>query len=147
MGAIMKVNAPDRVVTVALYGCSTKWEHGRLLAGGPVFGAEHMSHFQLDLRYWEVKPGADNTLDCAPREKKPVFLITLDGDRVISQESFGYEKFIQEKQDAYGVFLTDGNTELLSSANYDIHVQTVQDYTQGRSVTAIIATKKDGKNS
>lgn len=130
MGAIMKVNHADRVVTVALYHYSFEWDRGRLLAGGPVFGAEHMSRFQLDLRHWEVKPAAAGEFDCMPREKKPVFLITRDGDRVISQ-------------DAYCVFLTDGNNELLSFADYDFHVQAVQDYTQGRSVTAIIATKKE----
>lgn len=143
MGAIMKVNYPDHVVTVALYHYSFEWDRGRLLAGGPVFGAEHMSRFQLDLRYWKVKPVDAGEFDCTPRERKPVFLITRDGDRVISWEAFGYEKVIKDKQDAYCVFLTDGNNELLSFADYDFHVQTVQDYTQGRSVTAIIATKKE----
>lgn len=143
MGAIMKVNHADRVVTVALYHYSFEWDRGRLLAGGPVFGAEHMSRFQLDLRYWEVKPVAAGEFDCTPREKKPVFLITRDGDRVISQEAFGYEKVIKDKQDAYCVFLADGNNELLSFEDYDFYAQTVQDYTKGRSVTAIIATKKE----
>lgn len=147
MGAVMKVNYPDRIATVALYWHSFEWDRGRLLVGGPVFGAEHMSRFQLDLRYWEVKPVAANEFDCVPREKKPVFLIDKDGDQVISWEALGYEKIIREQQDAYCVFLTDGNNELLSCADYDIRVQTVQDYTQGRSVTAIIATKKERKDA
>ena len=101
-----------------------------------------MSRIQLDLRYWEITPSGDNTLDCKHREEKHVLLVTKEGDRVCSYEGFGYEKFVKGKQDAYGVFLNDGNTELLSSEDYDIHFQTVHDRTRGRDVTAILAIRK-----
>lgn len=145
MGTTVNIIHPDRIVTVALYHYSFEWDQGRLLAGGPVFGLQHMSRIQLDLRYWEITPSGEGTLNCKPREEKHVILVTREGDRVISQEAIGYEKFVKDKQDAYGVFLKDGNTELLSSAEYEFYFQTVQDYTQGRNVIAVIATKKETK--
>lgn len=145
MGMTMRIVHPDRVVTIALYHYSFEWDQGRLLAGGPVFGSQHMSRFQLDLRYWVITPSGAGTLSCKHREEKPVILVTREGDRVISQEAIGYEKVVKDKQDAYGVFLKDGNTELLSSADYEFYFQTVQDYTRGRNVIAMIATKKETK--
>lgn len=145
MGTSMNVIYPDRVVTIALYHYSFEWDQGRLLAGGPVFGSQHMSRFHLDLRYWKITPSGAGTLNCNRREEKHVILVTKEGDQVISQEAIGYEKFVKDKQDAYGVFLKNGNTELLSSADYEFYFQTIQDYTRGRNVIAMIATKKETK--
>ena len=36
-----------------------------------------------------------------------------------------------------------GTIMKVNYSDHDFHVQAVQDYTQGRSVTAIIATKKE----
>ena len=82
---------------------------------------------------------------CRAREKKAVQLVIKDGDRVISWEAFGYAKFKKEEQDTYGVFLNDGNTELVSTTDHEVYIQTVQDYSQGRAVEAIIAIKKEQK--
>lgn len=142
MGFILKFNRPDSVVTVGLHWYTITWDQGRLLGGGPVFGTSDLSSFQLDLRYWEVVPGSDDILECTPRKEKDVLLVVKDGAQVISHEAFGYEQFVKDKQDAYAVFLTSGNTELVSSTEYDVHFQDVQDYTRGRTVTAMIAVRK-----
>lgn len=142
MGAILKVNRNDSVITVCLHRYTVTWDRGRLLAGGPVFGSSDLSSFQLDLRYWEVVPVADTNFECNPRKEKDVLLVIKEGERVTSDEAFGYEKFVQEKQDAYAVFLKSGNTNTLSSSEYDVRFQPVRDRTRRRNVTAIIAVRK-----
>lgn len=133
MGAILKVNRHDSVATVGLRWYTITWDQGRLLWGGPVFGTSDFSSFQLDLRYWEVIPGEDINFECNPRK---------EGERVVSNEAFGYEKFVKDKQDTYAVFKTNGNTELVSSSEYDVYIQAVQDRTRNKNVTAIIAVRK-----
>lgn len=142
MGAILKVNRNDSVATVGLRWYTITWERGRLLWGGPVFGTSDYSSFQLDLRHWEVAPGPDDEFEGTPRREKDVLLIIKEGERVTSDEAFGYEKFVQEKQDAYAVFLKSGNTNILSSSEYDVRFQPVRDRTRGQNVTAIIAVRK-----
>lgn len=142
MGAILKVNRHDSVVTVGLHWYSIEWNRGRLLGGGPVFGSSDLSSFQLDLRYWEVVPGEDINFECNPRKEKDVLLVIKDGERVTSDEAFGYEKFVKDKQDAYAVFLKNGNTNILSSSEYTVSFQPIRDRTRGRNVTAIIAVRK-----
>ena len=142
MGAVLKVNRPDSVVTVCLHWYMINWDQGRLLAGGPVFGSSDLSYFQLDLRYWEIFPAADGNFECTPRKEKNVLFVIKDGDQVISHEAIGYEKFVKEENNACVVFLKDGGSELVLSSDYDVHFQTIQDYTRGRNVTAIIAVRK-----
>lgn len=142
MGAILKVNRHDSVVTVGLHWYRIEWNRGRLLGGGPVFGLSDLSSFQLDLRYWEVVPGEDINFECNPRKEKDVLLVIKDGERVTSDEAFGYEKFVKDKQDAYAVFLKNGNTNILSSSEYTVSFQPIRDRTRGRNVTAIIAVRK-----
>lgn len=144
MGKILKVNYPDRVSTMALYGINTKWEDGRLLVGGPIFGAEHLSHFYLDLRYWEFA-SEDDMLVCNPRKQTDVVLLVNENGVLRSNEAFGYEKVsigMPEEHWEYGIFLTDGNTDRLDCADYDVHTEKVQDHTRGRTVTAVVAVKK-----
>ena len=71
-----------------------------------------------------------------------MLLVIKDGDQVISHEAIGYEKFAKEKNNACAVFLKDGGSELVLSSDYDVYFQTIQDYTRGRNVTAIIAVRK-----
>lgn len=142
MGAILKVNRHDRVVTVGLHWYGVTWNQGRLLWGGPVFGTSNFGSFQLDLRYWEVVPGKDINFEGNPRRDKNVLLVIKDGERVVSHEAFGYEKFVKDKQDTYAVFKKNGNTDLVSCSEYDVYIQAVQDRTQNRNVTAIIAVRK-----
>lgn len=142
MTAFLKVNHPNSVITVALHDYVVKWDQGRLLGGGAVFTSPGLNYFQLDLRYWEIVPGSNDTFKCYPRTEKDVLLVTKEGERVTSDEAFGYEKFVQEKQDAYAVFLKSGNTNILSSSEYDVRFQPVRDRTRGRNVTAIIAVRK-----
>lgn len=142
MGYILKINRPDSVVTVGLHCYTVTWDQGRLLGGGPVFGTSDLSHFQLDLRYWEIVPDADDILECTTRQEKNVLLVVKDGEQVVSHEAFGYETFTKEKQIAYAVFLKDGSTKLLSSSDYEFHFQAIQDYTRGRNVTAMVAIRR-----
>lgn len=140
--AFLKIDRNDSVITVGLHWYMVTWDKGRLLGGGPVFGTSDLSSFQLDLRYWEVVPGADDILECNPRKEKDVLLVVKDGERARSNEAFGYEQFVKDKQDTYAVFLKSGNTELVSSTEYDVHFQDVRDYTRGRTVTVLIAVRK-----
>ena len=146
--AIMDVHYDDRIVSLAIQFFHLRWKNGRLLAGGPILGTQGFCEFELDMRYWEVTEentdGWNHAL-CRAREKKAVQLVIKDGDRVISWEAFGYAKFKKEEQDTYGVFLNDGNTELVSTTDHEVYIQTVQDYSQGRAVEAIIAIKKEQK--
>ena len=146
--AIMDVHYEDRIVSLAIQFFHLRWENGRLLAGGPILGTQGFCEFKLDMRYWKVTEentdGWNHAL-CKPREKKAVQLVIKDGDRAISWEAFGYVKFKKEEQDAYGVFLNDGNTELVSTTDHEVYIQTVQDHSQGRAVEAIIAVKKEEK--
>lgn len=142
MSAFLKINRPDSVITVALHDYVVKWEQGRLLGGGTVFAALGLNCFQLDLRHWEVVPGDDDNFECHLRRDKNILLVIKDGKRVISNGAFGYEKFVRDKQDTYAVFKKNGNTELVSSSEYDVYIQDVQDRTQNQNVTAIIAVRK-----
>lgn len=142
MGYILRIDRPDSVVTVGLHWYTVEWDQGRLLGGGPVFGTSDLSHFQLDLRYWEIVPVDDAVFGCTPRKEKNVLLLVKDGEQVVSHEAFGYETFTKEKQIAYAVFLKDGSTKLLSSSDYEFHFQDIQDHTRGRSVTTMIAIRK-----
>ena len=142
MAAFLKINRPDSVITVALHDYVVKWDQGRLLGGGTVFAAPGLNYFQLDLRHWEVVPGDEDNFECNPRRDRNVMLVIKDGERVVSHEAFGYEKFTKDKQDTYAVFKKNGNTELLSSSDYDVYTQGIQDRTQNQNVTAIIAVRK-----
>lgn len=142
MAAFLKVNYPNSVITVALHDYVVEWDQGRLLGGGTVFAALGLNYFQLDLRYWEIIPGSNDTFECYPRRDQNVMLVIKDGERVVSHEAFGYEKFTKDKQDTYAAFKKNGNTELLSSSDYDVYIQGIQDRTQKRDVTAMIAVRK-----
>lgn len=142
MAAFLKVNYPNSVITVALHDYVAKLDRGRLLGGGTVFAAPGLNYFQLDLRYWEIFPGDGDKFECYPRTEKDVLLVIRDGERVTSDEAFGYEKFAKDKQDTYAVFKKNGETELLSSSDYDVYIQGSQDRTQNQNVTAIIAVRK-----
>lgn len=142
MGAVLKVNRHDSVVTVGLRWYTITWERGRLLWGGPVFGSSDLSSFQLDLRYWEVVPGEDINFEGTPRAERDVLLIVKEGERAFSRKAIGYEKIMKEKQDAYAVFLKDGGNELVSSRKYNIYFQTVHDPAKGQTFEVMLAIRK-----
>nr|FAA01725.1 MAG TPA: hypothetical protein [Siphovirus LN-2020-1]FAA01788.1 MAG TPA: hypothetical protein [Siphovirus LN-2020-1] len=71
-----------------------------------------------------------------------MLLVVKDGEQVVSHEAFGYEKFVKDKQDTYAVFKKNGNPDLVSCSEYNVCIQAVQDRTQNRNVTAIIAVRK-----
>ena len=147
MRKILKVNYPDRVTLVALHDCHAYWDEGRLLVGGPIFGSDNLSHFYLDLRYWEFASDGD-TFVCNPRKQTDVVLLVNENSILRSNDALGYEKVsvrMPKEHLEYGVFLTDGNTERLSCEDYEVRTEKVQDHTRGRSVTAIVAVEKGKK--
>lgn len=142
MAAFLKVNRPDSIVTVGLHWCTVEWDQGRLLGGGPVFGTSDLSRFQLDLRYWEIVPGSNDTFECYPRTEKDVLFIIKEGEQASSRRAIGYEKFTNADQDGYVVFLKEGRNQLVLSSDYNVYCQPVHDPAKGQTFVAMLAVRK-----
>lgn len=142
MPAFLKVNYPNSVITVALHDYVVKWDQGRLLGGGTVFAAPGLNYFQLDLRYWEIIPGSNDTFECYPRTEKDVLFIIKEGEQASSRRAIGYEKFANADQDGYVAFLKEGRNQLVLSSDYNVYYQPVHDPAKGQTFVAMLAVRK-----
>lgn len=142
MAAVLKVYYPNSVVIIALHDYVVKWDQGRLLGGGTVVAAPGLNYFQLDLRYWEISPGSNDTFECYPRTEKDVLFIIKEGEQASSCGAIGYEKFTNADQDGYVVFLKDGRNQLVLSSDYNVYYQPVHDPAKGQTFVAMLAVRK-----
>lgn len=142
MGAVLEVNCPNSVITVALHDYVVTWDQGRLLGGGTIFPAPGLKHFQLDLRYWEIIPGSNDTFKCYPRTEKDVLFIIKEGEQDSSRRAIGYEKFTNADQDGYVVFLKEGRNQLVLSSDYNVYCQPVHDPAKGQTFVTMLAVRK-----
>ena len=140
----MMVDYGDCVYKYTPQGYSVEVREGdRLLAGGPRVNTYDMEYFRLDLRYWEIEK-KDESEDgqwkaLYFRKRLPVDLVVIkeeSDETTYVSSAIGYE----EVDGKYYIFLSDGGTEVVDSAAYNIK-RTRFSY-PGYGKGALIFTKK-----